>query len=99
VRVRFSAHATNDLQDISDYTAEVWGEDQEVEYIDEIDARLSEIAAGRGQSRPRNDLFGGCQVSPVGRHLIIFMMQDDVIFVSRILHQSMDFPRHVFPLQ
>ncbi len=99
MRVRFSHLATSDLQDISDYTAEVWGEEQEVDYIDAISARLDEIASGKGRWRTRNDLFDGCQAAPVGHHLIIFMIEDEIVFVSRILHQSMDYPRHIFPLR
>lgn len=97
MKIRLSTLAICDLQDISDYTVERWGEEKEIEYINGISARLDEISEGEGQVRSRNDLFKGCKASPVGRHLIIFMKNDEVVFVSRILHQSMDFPRHIFP--
>lgn len=95
--IRFSRDATADLQDISDYTFQQWGEEQETFYLKQIHARLKEIKKDAGRFRLRNELFDGCQVASVGRHLIVFLVKEDIIVVSRILHQSMDFPRHLFP--
>ncbi len=95
--IRLSRDATTDLQNISDYTFEQWGEEQEEYYLKRIYARFEEIRADRTRFRHRNELFDGCQVAPVGRHLIFFLVKDDIIVASRILHQSMDFPRHLFP--
>lgn len=97
MRIRLSHLATSDLQDISDYTAEVWGEQQELGYLNTISSKLAEIASGKGPWRSRNDLFEGCQAASVGRYLIIFMIEGELVLVSRILHQSMDYPRHIFP--
>ena len=95
--IRFSRDATADLQGISDYTSLQWGEDQEAFYLKQIYARLEEIRKDPGRFRSRDELFDGCQVAPVGRHLVFFLVKDGIIVVSRILHQSMDFPRHLFP--
>lgn len=96
--LRLSRDAGTDLQDIADYTLITWGEEQETLYLKQIYARLQEVGEQRGRFGVRHELFEGCQVAPIGRHLIFFLIKDDTtIVVSRILHQSMDFPRHFFP--
>lgn len=47
----------------------------------------------------RDDLFEGCQVAPCGKHMVFFRVVDDVVLVSRILHQAMDVPNHTFPIK
>jgi toxin ParE1/3/4 len=95
--VRLSADAVSDLQGISDYTLHQWGKEQEPFYLTQVYARFEEISRDPARFRQREELFAGCRVAPVGRHLVFFLMRDDVIVVSRILHQAMDFPRHLFP--
>lgn len=99
MKPHFSEFAQKDIRNIADYTYENWGEEQEVEYLRSIDTRVQEIAGSPERFRPRNDLFRGCQVAPVGQHLIVFLVEGDAIIISRVLHQSMDFPRHIFPLR
>ncbi len=95
--LRFSRDSAEDLQDISEYTRRTWGEKQEERYLKQIYARLEEIQRDPSDSKARNDLFEECRVASVGRHLIFFLQEEDLIIVSRILHQSMDFRRHNFP--
>ena len=99
MKIRFSRDAEEDLQDISDYTWRTWGEEQETHYLKMIYSRLEDIKRDPSSSdwRRRDELFDECRVASVGRHIIFFLMKEDGIIVSRILHQAMDFPRHVFP--
>jgi len=96
--IRFSHDAREDIQDISDYTLEVWGDEQETAYLLAIDAKLKEISGDPERWPFRNDLFEGCQTALVGKHLIFFVVDENVVHVSRVLHQAMDVPRHAFPL-
>ena len=99
MKIKFSDDAREDVQDIADYTFETWGEKQETAYLDSLHEKLAEISATPERWRKREDLFAGCQVASIGRHIIFFRVQDEEIFISRILHQSMDIPRHIFPTQ
>ncbi len=99
MKIRFSDDAKEDVQDIADYTLETWGEEQETAYLNSLHEKLAEIAADPERWGNREDLFADCQVASFGRHVIFFSAQDGLIFISRILHQSMDIPRHIFPTQ
>ena len=101
MKVELSREAQYDLQDIQEYTLETWGEEQKDEYLGSIFDRLSEIQSDAlsVRWRLRNDIFKGCQAASVGKHLIIFLVREDQIWVSRIIHQQRDFPPHIFPLR
>ncbi len=95
--IRFSRDAIADLQGISDYTRRQWGKEQEETYLKQIYAAFERIRQNPSQFRLRAELFDGCRTAPVGRHLVFFLVKDNILIVSRVLHQSMDFPRHQFP--
>ena len=98
MKIKFSDDAKEDIQDISDYTFEVWGQKQEESYLSSISSKFEDIKANPQKYRKRDDLFINCQVAPVGRHVIFFSVEGREILVSRILHHSMDLARQVFPL-
>ena len=86
------------LQGVADYTFKNWGSEQEDFYLNSLYKRLQEIAEDPARWRRRDDLFFGCQMAPLGKHLIFFCRQDEAILVSRILHQSMDVAGQELPL-
>ena len=98
MKLRFSEDARDDLRDISEYTRENWGGEQEDSYLRSIYARLSEIKEDPARWKKRDDLFEGCQVALVGKHLLFFKHTDHEILISRVLHQAMDVPKKSFPL-
>ena len=99
MKIKFSDDAKEDIQDIADYTFEIWGEEQEEIYLHSLYQRLEEIAETPARWSQREDLFPGCQRALIGKHIIFFRIHKNEIFVSRILHQAMDVPRHIFPTQ
>ena len=99
MKIKFSNDAKEDVQDIADYTFETWGEQQEEAYLNSLHQCLADIAETPERWGKREDLFSGCQTASFGRHIIFFRHQNEAIFVARILHGSMDVPRHVFPTQ
>ena len=91
----FTAAAVSDLRSIRTYTIENWGADQEQVYLESLWTKFGEILDAPGKWRKRNDLFPGCQIAAQGRHVILFRVQGGVLQIVRILHSSMDLPRHV----
>ena len=87
--------ALGDLQAISRYTRQMWGEDQEKRYLDEMWARFEQILMEPSRWRFREDLFPGCQLAPQGKHVILFRVDGEVLQVVRGLHGAMDFGRHL----
>jgi toxin ParE1/3/4 len=96
MRIELSDDATTDLQDIADYTFQTWGSEQEEVYLGSLYRKLQDVSDDPDRWARRDDLFEGCQTVSVGRHVIFFRVGEEVVLVSRILHQAMDFRRHLF---
>ena len=56
---------------------------------------MKRLVAGTVTSRPRDDLRPGLQMIASGRHCIFFEQNDRQILVIRVLHERMDFSRHL----
>jgi toxin ParE1/3/4 len=97
MNLTFSSDAEEDVQEIADYTFEAWGDDQEEIYLSSLYRRLNEISRDPDRWKKRDDLFEGCQTAFAGRHVIFIRIQESEVFVSRILHQSMDVHRQILP--
>ncbi len=90
----FSPSAVADVGAIWDYTAMTWGIGQADRYVDDIRSACVALADGERAGR-RVDVLDGYLKYPVGRHLIFFRQAGSGIVVIRVLHQSMDFERHL----
>jgi toxin ParE1/3/4 len=104
--VRLSRRAHADYQDILTWTAEEFGELQAFAYREVLSSAIDALADGPGTAgvKKRGDLGSGVLVLHVsrgrnkGRHVIFFhavSSQTRAIEVIRILHDAMDFARHI----
>lgn len=87
--------ARQDLERIGDYTLEQWGERQEEIYLGMINQAFTSLIEDPEKGRAVNDLAPGLRKFSVGRHMIFYLYSEREIDVVRILHQSMDFDRHL----
>jgi toxin ParE1/3/4 len=55
------------------------------------------LRQGAVAARSRDDLRPGIQIAKSGRHCVFFESDDARVLVVRVLHDSMDFPRHLDP--
>lgn len=53
------------------------------------------LVAGTIVSRERDDLRQGLRMATSGRHCIFFEDKPSRLLVVRVLHDRMDFPRHL----
>jgi toxin ParE1/3/4 len=90
-----SPRAQADLDEIWDYTAERWNEDQADRYIRDIRGAIEAVARDPRQGRACDHIRPGYRRYPAGSHMLFFRLIDEGIDVVRILHQSMDFERHL----
>jgi toxin ParE1/3/4 len=95
MKLDFTPAAISDLCSISDYTLQACGPQQEEIYLTALWARFDEILASPHRWRFRPDLFPSCQIASHLRHVILFRIQGDILQIVRILHVSMDLPRHI----
>jgi toxin ParE1/3/4 len=90
--IKFSAKAKKDLIGIIAYTIEVWGDNQALVYRAIIDKSVAMIV--QNPEIGRKDLPPYFYVKS-GEHYIFYKLKNNKISVSRILHNKMDFTRHL----
>jgi toxin ParE1/3/4 len=93
---RLSKHADRDFAEILHYTIRTWGKEQET-YFKLLTEAMNQIVKNPmlSSSKNRPDLAEGCRVLRVGRHMIFYRVNRNIIEVARILHESMDFSQHI----
>jgi toxin ParE1/3/4 len=91
-----SNQALDDLNAIWDFGAERWGRNKANSYATNIHNMCEFIASNMGLGKKRDEIFEGMKSYAVGSHVLFYIEQGEVIYVSRILHKSMDFERHFF---
>jgi toxin ParE1/3/4 len=94
-RFVLSPRAQDDLDGIWSYTTRRWGADQAERYIRRIAEAVELIAETPVLGRDCNHVRDGYRKDPVGSHILFYRVIDDSVDVVRILHQRMDFDRHL----
>jgi toxin ParE1/3/4 len=90
-----SPRAARDLDEIWDYTYETWGRHQADAYV----AGMKSACQSRCEPTKRgieiDEIRAGYLKYIVGSHFLIFRIINDRINIIRVLHESMDFKRHL----
>lgn len=103
-RVRFGAAAELDFANIIKWTAENFGARQSRVYRDTLVQAIGELANGPdvAGSKARGDIMSGLRMRHIGRHgrrgshfLMYRVTAGTMIEIVRILHERMDFQRHL----
>ena len=88
--------AMADLSDIWDYTYTGWGTDQAEKYVRDLWAAMQGQTQDLTKSVDIGDVRKGYRKVRSGSHVIFFKVpKAGVVDVVRILHQKMDFDRHL----
>ena len=87
--------ARADLARIRRYSTRTWGRDQTAKYMDALRDTMKGLVLGTGVTRARDDLRPGIQMATSGRHSIFFEADDSRVLVVRVLHDRMDYRRHL----
>ena len=90
-----SPRAKLDLSEIWDYTLLEWGADQAEKYVRELWATMLTAASDPSRSVAIGEIRKDYRKSRYGSHVIFFKETGNGIDVVRILHQKMDFDRHL----
>lgn len=105
--IRLAEVAGQDYQAILSWTVEHFGRAQAKAYSKTLSSAFQDLAQGPSLTgvRPREDIGPGIHTLHVGRHgrkgqhLVVFRVspstEASVIEVLRLLHDSMDLPRHL----
>ena len=93
----FTRKAASDLNDIWEYTFKTWSKEQANLYYNNLLADCGKVAQkpdtlGRSFEHVKTSLKG----YPSGKHIIFFrILKDGRVRIVRILHEKMDFKRHL----
>jgi toxin ParE1/3/4 len=95
LQIKLSRLAEIDLEEIWLYTFETWSLNQANFYQDSIVGGLNEIASnstlGKSILIDKRTFF----YFKIAHHYIFYQANENELFVYRILHEMMDFPRHL----
>ncbi len=94
MKVSVTPQARADLRDISRYTDKKWGRQQRFNYIGNLRDRFLYLAGNPRMGRIRSEITGSPYSYHEGRHVIFYRSTAEGIEILRVLHDSMDFPRH-----
>ena len=94
-RFVLSPRAQADLDKIWDYSAEAWGDDRTERYIHEVWQAIKSVAKNPRHGSSCDDIRTGYFKYAIGSHFLFYRLIPDGIDVVRILHQRMDFERHL----
>lgn len=95
LKLEIAAPAQDDLRDIAQYTFTRYGDRQVDIYLQSLYDGMGLLAKNPNIGHHRDDVPGGYQTLNVEKHVLVFTVRGDTLFVARILHQSRDIKRHL----
>jgi toxin ParE1/3/4 len=94
-RYVLSPRAQADIDDIWTYTVKRWSVDQAERYLRLLQTEIGDLASDPLRGRACDEIRPGYRKGRAGSHVIFYRVDDYRINIVRILHQSMDFERHL----
>lgn len=90
-----SSKADNDIDDIVDYTLEVWGKAQTYDYVTELMHTLQSLSDQPAIGRSAAEFAAPLKKYNFKAHTIFYEPTKKGIFIVRILGQRQDFEQHL----
>jgi toxin ParE1/3/4 len=87
--------ARSDLESIRRYSERTWGAERTVSYMAALRETLKRLRSGQIAWRKRDDLRPDLKMATSGRHRVFFEDDDSRVLVIRVLHDRMDYRRHL----
>ena len=94
-RSRLSSRAESDLSEIADYTIETFGIEQARCYMDGLEACFQTLADKSLDGHSADGLAPRLRRFRHQSHMVFYIPDEEGVFIVRVLHQSMDFQRHL----
>lgn len=93
---RLTRDARADLDDIWDYTAKTWAEDQAEVYNSKLVETFARAVASPLTGRDRSSMVQDMRSLTSGRHVVFYRRLDGEVVILRIVHQRRDMRRTQF---
>jgi toxin ParE1/3/4 len=88
-RLRVSAEAETDIDEIVAYTIATWGPEQGDIYLAKLETGLNLLVTNPNIGRLCDSLQKGLRRFEIEHHVAFYMPEPDGVFVVRVLHQTM----------
>ncbi len=92
---KLTPKAENDLTEIYLHGFLNFGETQAEKYFSELEDCFQVLSETPFIGRERTEFSPPVRIHHHGRHLVIYVIQEDRILIIRVLHDSMDVQRHL----
>ena len=89
--LELSEEAYDDLVNIQNYTYLNHGETIWSTYGHDLDTAMSHISKNPFSGHAREDIPSGYQAWNINEHIIIYRIENETIYLVRVLHGKMDF--------
>lgn len=93
--VRLTDGARHDFEDIWEYSASRWGEQQADSYLQALEHGVIGLAENPVIGAPCEHIRSGYRRYHAGRHMIFYRLTEEFVEIIRVLHESMDPFRHI----
>jgi toxin ParE1/3/4 len=87
--------AKSDLLSIGRYTKKEWGIAQRNSYLKEIDEMFNLLGDNPEMGKHCDYIHEGYLKFYIGKHVIFYRINNHIIEIVRILHESMDHNKHI----
>jgi toxin ParE1/3/4 len=94
-RLELTESARADLKSIRRYFLPAWGGERTERYMVALRDTMESLLSGRAVGREREDLRPRLRMATSGRHRIFFEVDSSRVMVIRVLHDRMDYGRHL----
>jgi toxin ParE1/3/4 len=88
-----SQAADNDIQEIYEYTAKNFGDDQAIKYLTGLEDLFYALCAHPHTGRQRDEIREGIRSTNYVSHIVFYKVVEKRIRVVRVLHASRDVPK------
>lgn len=92
---KLTPEAENDLIEIYVYGFQKFGEMQAEKYFSELEGCFQILSEKPLISRERTEFTPSVRIHHHGRHLVIYIIQNNQVLIVRVLHDSMDLQQHL----
>lgn len=91
---RLSSDADTDLDGIYDYTVTEFGEAQAISYLEDIEAKCTQLIENPELGQARDQVKLGLRGLACNQHIIFYRIMSDHIRIVRLLHTKRDYKRY-----
>jgi toxin ParE1/3/4 len=94
-QLQVSPQAQQDIIDILRYTGEKWGQEQLLLYSNKLDTAIVMIGQHPEIGQRIPEISETHRLYLVGSHVVVYRIQNELVSISRLLHQRMSLTRHL----